>query len=347
MIFLDSLYRKSVMGFVDDIFAYRSLAIVGLEKNTGKTECLNYILSRIGMEAQRFALTSVGIDGEDRDQVCQTAKPEIEVPEGMIFVTSEKHYREKRLIAEVLDISDERTALGRLVTARAKSSGKVLLSGPADTGGLKRLIGRMQGIGVQTTIVDGALSRLSLASPAVTEAMILATGAAVSGNIPELVRRTKYVYELIGLEEVDNGLQELLDRQEKGVWAIDEHGQLVDLHLPSVFMFEKLGTDLFRYGNRIYVAGAVSDKLLQYLRTQKQTMELIVRDFTRIFATPESYYAFLRKGCRLKVVHRSKLLAVTVNPVAPSGLVLDSGRLCEVMETALQIPVYDVKRMDL
>lgn len=334
------------MGFVDDIFACRSLAIVGLEKNTGKTECLNYILDRIGIEAQRFALTSVGIDGEDRDQVCQTPKPEIEVPEGMIFVTSEKHYREKRLIAEVLDVSDERTALGRLVTARAKSSGKVLLSGPADTGGLKRLIGRMQGIGVQTTIVDGALSRLSLASPAVTEAMILATGAAVSGNIPELVRRTKYVYELIGLEEVDDGLQELLDRQEKGVWAIDVHGQLVDLHLPSVFMFEKLGTDLFRYGNRIYVAGAVSDKLLQYLRTQKQTMELIVRDFTRIFATPESYYAFLRKGCRLKVVHRSRLLAVTVNPVAPSGLVLDSGRLCEAMETTLQIPVYDVKRMD-
>lgn len=334
------------MSFVDDIFAYRSLAIVGLEKNTGKTECLNYILGQIGKEAQRFALTSVGIDGEDRDQVCQTPKPEIEVPEGMIFVTSEKHYREKRLIAEVLDISEERTALGRLVTARAKASGKVLLSGPADTGGLRRLISRMQGIGVQTTIVDGALSRLSLASPAVTEAMILATGAAVSGNIPELVRRTKYVYELIGLEEVDAGLQELLDRQEKGVWAIDGQGQLVDLHLPSVFMFEKLGTDLFRYGNRIYVAGAVSDKLLQYLRTQKQTMELIVRDFTRIFATPESYYAFLRKGCRMKVVHRSRLLAVTVNPVAPSGLVLDSSRLCGEMEKALQIPVYDIKRMN-
>ena len=35
------------MGFVDDISDYRSLAIVGLEKNTGKTECLNYILRRI------------------------------------------------------------------------------------------------------------------------------------------------------------------------------------------------------------------------------------------------------------------------------------------------------------
>ena len=109
------------MGFVDDISDYRSLAIVGLEKNTGKTECLNYILRRIKDSADRFALTSIGIDGENRDQVCQTPKPEIIVPEGMIFVTSEKHYRERRLVAEIMEIDDHRTALGRLVIARAKT----------------------------------------------------------------------------------------------------------------------------------------------------------------------------------------------------------------------------------
>lgn len=163
------------MGFVTNISDFGSLAIVGLEKNTGKTECLNYILGQLGGQAERFALTSVGIDGESRDQVCQTAKPEIEIPEGMIFVTSEKHYREKRLAAEVLDVSLERTALGRLITARAKMSGKLLLSGPSDTAGLKALIDLLKSRGVGTTIVDGALSRLSLASPAVTEAMILAT----------------------------------------------------------------------------------------------------------------------------------------------------------------------------
>lgn len=157
------------MGFVTNISDFGSLAIVGLEKNTGKTECLNYILGQLGGQAERFALTSVGIDGESRDQVCQTAKPEIEIPEGMIFVTSEKHYREKRLAAEVLDVSLERTALGRLITARAKMSGKLLLSGPSDTAGLKALIDLLKSRGVGTTIVDGALSRLSLASPAVTE----------------------------------------------------------------------------------------------------------------------------------------------------------------------------------
>lgn len=64
--------------------------------------------------------------------------------------------------------------------------------------------------------MDGALSRLSLASPAVTEAMILATGAAVAGNIPELVRKTKYVYELIGIEEIEDALRTRLDPLTQG-----------------------------------------------------------------------------------------------------------------------------------
>ena len=333
------------MGFVTNILDFGSLAIVGLEKNTGKTECLNYILGQLDGQADRFALTSVGIDGETRDQVCQTAKPEIEVPEGMIFVTSEKHYREKRLTAEVLDVSEERTALGRLVTARARMRGKLLLSGPSDTAGLKALIARLKARGVGTTIVDGALSRLSLASPVVTEAMILATGAAVAGNIPELVRKTKYVYELIGIEEVEETLRPQLEPLTQGVWAVSETGEAIDLGLPSVLMLERSGNDLFRYGRRIYATGVVTDRLFQLLRPQQQEVELIIRDFTRVFASPEAYYAFLRRGHRIRVVHSSRLLAVTVNPTAPSGLVLDSRRLCEAMQEALQIPVYDVKKM--
>ena len=206
-------------------------------------------------------------------------------------------------------------------------------------------IDRLKARGVGTTIVDGALSRLSLASPAVTEAMILATGAAVAGNIPELVRKTKYVYELIGIEEIEEALRTRLDPLTQGVWAVSDGGEPIDLELPSVLMLERSGENLFRHGRRIYATGIVTDKLFQLLRTQQREVELIVRDFTRVFASPEAFYAFLRRGHRIRVVHRSRLLAVTVNPTAPSGLVLDSRRLCEAMQEALQIPVYDVKKM--
>lgn len=336
------------MPFIEEILKYKSIAIVGLAKNAGKTECLNYILRNVKNTGKRFALTSIGIDGESRDQVCQTPKPEIEIYEGMVFITSEKHYRSKRLVAEIMDVSTQRTSLGRLITAKAVSSGKALLSGPADTASLRTLIQDMSRFDIDTTIVDGALSRLSLSSPAVTEAMVLATGAALSCNIPQLVRKTKYVYDLICLEEAAPDIIRKLIDIEQGVWAIDEEGNVRDLDIPSVFMLENRKDDIFKHGNTLYVAGAISDKLLQFLRQQKQASEitLIMRDFTKMFASIESYYAFIKKGGTIQVLQKSKLLAVCINPQSPEGYCLDSDELRVAMQESLGIPVYDVRRIE-
>ena len=57
------------MTFIDDILKYNSLSIVGLQKNTGKTVSLNYVLDRLPIERKRIAVTSIGIDGETTDQV--------------------------------------------------------------------------------------------------------------------------------------------------------------------------------------------------------------------------------------------------------------------------------------
>ena len=334
--------------FIEDILRHRSVAIVGLAKNTGKTECLNYILRHVKDAGRRVALTSIGIDGESLDQVSQTPKPEIKVYEDMVFVTSEKHYREKRLIAEVMDISTEQTSLGRLVTARAVSPGKVLLSGPAKAESARRLIEGMRRHSVDTTIVDGALSRLSIGSPTVTDAMILATGAALSCNIPQLTRMTKYVYDRIRLPQVAPELAKRLAPIESGVWAVDKDEEVRDLGIPSIFMAAGHKERLFQYGNTLYVAGVVSDNFMRFLRQQKNAAELtlVIRDFTKMFATMEAYYAYLKKGGRVEVLHSSKLLAVCVNPLAPNGYRLDSDELREAIQTSLGVPAYDVRKMD-
>lgn len=93
----------------------------------------------------------------------------------------------------------------------------------------------MKRFNVDTTIVDGALSRLSLSSPAVTEAMILATGAALSCNIPQLVRKTKYIYDLICLDTADAMTAHQLAGIENGVWSIDETGVVHDLNIPRFY----------------------------------------------------------------------------------------------------------------
>ena len=106
--------------------------------------------------------------------------------------------------------------------------------------------------------------------------------------------------------------------------------------------------DIFKHGNTLYVAGAISDKLLQFLRQQKQIREitLIMRDFTKMFASMETYYAFVKKGGTIQVLQKSKLLAVCINPQSPDGYCLDSDELRVAMQTSLGIPVYDVKRIE-
>ncbi|MDD4848175.1 MAG: hypothetical protein PHR53_05360 [Bacteroidales bacterium] len=336
------------MSFLQNILQNQSVSIVGMEKNTGKTECMNYIIRSLENKGKVIAVTSIGIDGEGLDQVTNTHKPEIELMENMIFVTSEKHYREKKLTSEILNISEQQTSLGRLVTAQVKQRGKVIISGPTTTLWLKQMISEMPSYGADITLVDGALSRKSLGSPSVTQSMILTTGAALSPNLSELVRKTKFVFHLINIEQFIHPLSSQMIAIENGIWAIDDTDGLHDLEIPSTLLLEKYKDRLFRFGMTLFVSGIITDKILDLLRLQKNIKNtvLIVKDFTKIFVSPESLNAFLKKGGKIKVLLKTKLMAVCVNPTSPEGYVLDSNKLRDSLSETLGVPVYDVFQMN-
>lgn len=331
------------MPFINDILNYDSLSIVGLQKNTGKTECLKYVLARLPLERKRVAVTSIGIDGETTDQVTRTQKPEIVLREGMYFGTSEAHYRQRRLVSELIDVSDESTSLGRVVTAKALTQGKILLSGPSSTSGLQRWMRDTRRHGIDLAIVDGALSRLSLASPAVSQSMILATGAAYSINMSQLVQRTAFVVDLINIGMTSEGNIALLNPLESGMWWIDTDGQLHEMEGATSLSQQVEFHGMDRCAT-LYVAGALVDSFLERLRKNKQLrqVELVVRDFTKIFVTPQQLRLFEKAGGRIKVLQKSKLIAVTVNPTSPSGYVLDSEAVCDKISQAINLPVYDL-----
>ena len=266
------------MPFVKELLNYRSLSIVGLEKNTGKTVCLNYILGRMHQLGVHVGVTSIGVDGEQVDAVFATAKPEIVLYEGTHFVTSERHYLSRQLMSDIVAVDEKRTSLGRLVTAEVLVRGKVLLSGAATTRLLRSQIAQLQSLGAQVAVVDGALSRLSLASPTVTDAMILATGAAVSVSLQQLVGRTRFVHSLICLDEVDTSLRARLTGIESGLWAVDGDGQPHDLGITSAFLIGRAEGNIMRYGTTFFASGAVSDRLLRLLSAQARDITLIMRD---------------------------------------------------------------------
>lgn len=313
------------MPFINEILKYKSLSIVGLEKNTGKTECLNYVLKRLPIESKKVCITSIGIDGEGLDQVTNTKKPEITLRKGLYFATSETHYRTRKILSEIVDISDERTSLGRIITAKAITEGKSLLSGPSSAPSLIRWLGETNRFGIDLSIIDGALSRLSSASPAISEALILSTGAAFSANIDTLVEKTAFVAEMVHLPIIE------LPKDETKMVTLSS-------------LVKTTGSLIGDNIEVIRISGALTDGFLKKIMSEKRfgEVEIVVNDFTRIFASPQTYRAFASRGGKLKVEHSSKLIAITVNPTSPSGMVLNSDKLCAVLSDKIGLPVYDI-----
>ena len=344
------------MPFIEELIKYKSCSIVGLEKNTGKTECFNYVLQRLPLETKRIAVSSIGIDGETTDQVTKTAKPEIFLREGMYFGTSEKHYLMKRLSSELLEISSESTSLGNIVIGKALTPGKILLSGPSSSSGLVRWMDEIKKYDIDLTIIDGALSRMSLASPTVSESMILATGAAYSANINTLVQKTAFVVQMINLDITSQENYDAFNNITSGVWAIDSDADLdadtdlmkgrriVDLKVASSLSIN-INTDGLKKCKTLFVSGALTDNFINHIRQNKifSETEIVVRDFTKIFLTPMTYNSFVNAKRKISVLQKSKLIAVCVNPTSPNGIVLDSEKLCNVLSEAIKLPVYDLR----
>jgi hypothetical protein len=334
--------------FINDILKYKSISFVGTEKNTGKTETLNYVLNRLcSFSNINVGLTSIGIDGEKIDQVTKTSKPEITIHPKTIFVTSEQLYSQKEIVSNILSLSNRSTALGKLVYAQAISSGEVLLAGASNTIWLKEVIEEIKSFGAKIVLVDGALSRMSFGSPSITDAMILSTGAALSVNIKTLVRKTSFIYRMTQLEPVEKKLALKLLDIENGIYAIDEKGGIIDLEIPSILMIENHKDKLFTFGSRLFVSGIITDKLILFIKAQKNVkdIEIIIKDFTRIFCTIENIDLFIQKGGKLKVAQSTNLIAITINPTSPSGYNLNSNQLIEELKYQIPIPIYNIKEI--
>lgn len=299
-----------------------------MEKNCGKTECLNYILRKLPSDASKICVTSIGVDGESTDSVTNTRKPEITLRSGLYFATSESHYRTRRLVSEVVGVSEEGSALGRMITARTVSEGKIILSGPSSTASLKRWMDEsVKYYGIDLTLIDGALSRMSSASPAISDAMVLATGAALSSNPATLVRLTAFKVDMMRLPVFGEDIPE------------NEKATVSSLS-PNV--------EIGRNCKAVLVSGALTDRLLSALVKSSDVSRytLIVKDYTRIFINPLNYNLFVKAGGHLAQMECSKLLAVCVNPFSPQGFRLDSDRLCKELSDRIGLPVYDIVKND-
>lgn len=333
------------MPFIEDILKYKSISFVGMEKNAGKTQTLNYVLSRLRTFSKTIALTSIGVDGETTDIVTLTSKPEIEIYPNTTFITSQALYPQREIVSAIEEVSTQNTALGRLIKAKAITQGKILLAGPSDTVSLKKLIEKLEK-NTDLILIDGALSRKTFGSPSITQAMILSTGASLSASLNVVVKKTKFIYQMTQLPQYEGKHAEQLQQIENGIYAITDEG-IIDLKIPSLMMIDKYKDKIFDSGTKLFIAGALNDKFVQFLKIQKniQDIEIIIKDFTKIFAQEDNVIQYLSKGGKIKVLDKANLIAITANPISPTGYHFNNQEMLDALRREIPIKIYNIKQL--
>ena len=131
---------------------HRTVAVVGLAKNAGKTTVINHLLERIDGPV---GLVSLGLDGEARDQLTGLPKPSVR-PRAGTLVASAAGLVDERTVRMRLGF---RTAVGEVVVTEPPPGEPVVVSGPARLDELDRTVEALFHEGARRVVLEGALGR--------------------------------------------------------------------------------------------------------------------------------------------------------------------------------------------
>lgn len=322
----------------------RRVALVGLAKNTGKTETLAAILRELSERETCVGVTSIGRDGEERDVIdARISKPRIVLQAGSLVASTDALVRASGLAHERLAQTGVRTPLGEVVIARLAERGAVEVAGPSTAEDLHEVSDAMLSYGAEKVLIDGSIDRRAASSPAVADGLVIATGAVLSEDIEEVVAATKDAVELVRLPaagdprvDVSTGGDEEIFTLERGLVLNAEPAEIAAL------LRERPHASTFN------IDGALSERFLEGLlaaRTERAGRELriVVGDPTKVFLTRRGPGWYRRQGLAIEVLQMIRLKAITVNPVAPQSHRFDSRQLRELIEAAVgRVPVLDV-----
>ncbi len=331
---------------------YRSVSIIGMCKNAGKTTALNRIIRETAGEGRVLGLTSIGRDGESQDLVTGTAKPGIHVAEGTLIATaSDLILHHCDVTREILDTTGMGTPMGDVVLLRAKSCGSIQLAGPSMTTQLARLREEFFRFGAGLVLIDGALSRKTLCSRKVTEATVLCTGASYHKDLEVVVEDTAHQCRMLTLPETeDRGLRQAVEELGEDFRGVLIFGEKGPWQAPAGLSVEDALRQEQAAGARaVFFGGALSDfvaKPLLMSNAPLKGLALVVRDSSKILLKRENYEKISRRGAVLQVLDTVNLVAVTINPFSAYGFHFTKEALKEKMEARVGLPVINVLEED-
>ena len=309
----------------------KAVAVAGLAKNTGKTVTFNRLVAEAHKAGFKLGLTSIGRDGEKIDAVFKIKKPPVLVPRGSLVVVWDAFLAEKRKALNPLLTLGKQRFYGELLLARVEEEEEIELAGPITNKELLLVLQKFAWYGVDLTVVDGAIDRLTFAG--LTDGLILATGAVLGASLQEIAEKTFFRVKVITLPPTN-----FADYPQQGYF----NGRWQELPGQSLLGEMAVIKSLPQDTLALKINGALTDTLLNHLRRMGSFPEIIINSPAHFFASSGVFNAYLARGGKISVVNSLKLLAVTVNPQG-INYSFSSEQLCEAVKNKLgDIPVLDV-----
>lgn len=338
------------MGLLYDLSKkYKSVSIVGMAKNAGKTTALNYLIEEAIDEGVALGITSTGRDGESQDLVTGTEKPRVYLDEDMLVAVPSLLFDMADAGLEVLKKTKYSTAIGELLICRVREAGYVQVAGPVINAEQKLLCDDMLNLGCDLILIDGAIDRKTIASPDTSDAIILSTGAVLSRKLKNVVDETAHVVNLYRSPELAPGpVRDAIEKNsfEEKIMLVTESGEVRKLDLlTGLGAASEINGSIDEDTAYIYIPGAFTTSVISdiSLRNLKQ-VQFVLKDPTKIFVSAMDWSRYRKKGFRLSVLKNIEIAAITVNPWAPAGYTFDNRFLLEEMQKAIpDIPVVDVR----
>lgn len=326
----------------------KRIAIIGMAKNVGKTTTLNHLQAELYDCALGFV--SIGRDGEPLDLITYRKKPAIAVAPGSFVATAQRMGDEATALLQPLVTTSIKTPFGPVILYQVKKEGKVVLAGSRTGEHLKEIVSLMDRE-CDVILMDGALNRRRSATPFLSDATILATGASLSSSIQRVVEKTRDAIAILQTPPLTHGRRiSILEeyKGEQGVLFLYSSGHREFIKQPSLYG----QADFFRqYITRdlelLYLSGALTSSNLQSITASMpkgRGITLILPDATHIFVSPKELLPFYHQKGQLYVLQGIRLLAVTVNPTSPIGPSFPASFFFKsIVKGIPHTPIFDLK----
>jgi hypothetical protein len=338
----------------------KTIGVIGTAKNTGKTTTLSFLLKGFQSKGLKLAVTGIGYDGEEIDNITNLPKPRLYFKKDTILATSEKCLVNTDAVFDVISETSLTTALGKILLVKLTQPGMIVVAGPNSVNGLREILSLIkEKTNSDVILVDGSLNRLS--PMYILDKLIFTTGASRSANIKQLAEEMRVIEKVFLYEKSSNHFN--CDENIKVIYK-DVSLNLYNNTLVDEDDFLLMESSLNQNVEKIIIPGIISvESLLKHLpgimQRIKGPFELIFNSPVQLLLTDQftniSTLLKIFTIKKIKILYRTKpeLSAITINPFYPElenykyiSSYLDKENFLNEMTSSLKIPVFNILEPD-